>query len=378
MKVRCIISLMASVAALASCKVHTAAPRPTIALVRQIVADTENPYNSLLGAFTPSAKEGALYVLGEPDGVAALSEALVSADVFDNASGAGVPDGLPDFSGESVNGVMDEFGSPYSALLSLDDGTSMRELCVKEALSAMDTACFLSPYDRDGGLYKAPAKIIILSSSYMAAYGQFDLDTLFFQKGCSLSVLSPLQCMLDEIFGEASGSIGVGVLAGRETLSSGIYSSQFAYYRHRYGMASSTCTVLSRRDSCDVIAAFFDDYISAGSVNKLDYLIVDEYGQDVDSLYKRASFLTSVMNPESLKYRNYISDDLKILVPEKSLVSRCYREMRSRGLFSFRIEHPRTEPYMTVASPHDSLSFMLIPFSSRYASDKTNRFYVQD
>jgi len=376
-----ILSLVAVAAALCSCKVHVATPRPAVPIVREIVADKENPSHRLLKGQLPSAKEGSVFIIGEPKEVVALTDAFLCADRFDNASSRAIPDGLPDFSGECFSGILDETGAPYAALLAQDDGTLLRELCVRDVLAALDTTCYLSPYDLEGGMRKAPAKVLILASSCMAAYGQFDVDTLFQQMGCRIPVLSPLQCMLDEIFGQVDGDFNLGVLTDRANLSSGIYSSLFSYRCHQKGLKASACTVLAPRDSSDLLTGFFDDYIASGVRGKLNYLIVDEPGQDVDALYERVDALLSVMNPESLQYRGSIADDLKILVPDDCVLRQCYALMRERGLFSFRIAHPRAEAFLTTPS--------LIPYSDRYAApltvqaiesapEKTRSFYVQD
>ena len=381
MKILRLFSLVAAVLAFGSCKVHTVAPRPSVPLVREIVADKENPSNRLVKGLLPSAKEGSVFLIGEPREVIALTGTFLCADRFDNADGRSAVDGLPDFSGECFSGILDEAGAPYAVSLAQDDGTLLREHCVREVIAALDTSCFLSPYDREGGMKKNPAKLVILASSYMAAYGQFDVDTLFRQLGCQVPVLSPLQCMLDEIFEEADGEINLGVLTDRENLSSGIYSSLFSHRCHEKGLKASACTVLSPRDSGDLLAGFFDDYIASGVGGKLNWLIVDEHGMDVDSLYDRVNALLSVMNPESLQYRGSIAEGLKILVPDVCLIRRCYLEMRERGLFSFRIAHPRAEAFLTTPA--------LIPYSDRYASPQTlsvidsapemlRSFYVQD
>ena len=103
--------------------------------------------------------------------------------------------------------------------------------------------------------------------------------------------------------------------------------------------------------------------------------------QDAAALRAQVDSLCSVMNPESLKYRGSVSENLKILLPDDCLVRRCYAEMRAQALFSFRIAHPRAEGFLTVPA--------LIPYSGRYAAsktleiiasapDKTRSFYVQD
>lgn len=376
-----ILFLTTALAVFVSCKVHVVAPRPTVPAVREIVADKENPSHKLLKGLLPSAKEGAVFILGETGDVIPLTEAFLSADRFDNATGRPSPDGLPDFSGECFSGILDEAGGPYSASLMQDDGTLLRERCVRVTVDALDSTCFLSPYDREGGVPKAPAKLVVLASSPLTAYGQFDVDTLFTLMGCKVPVLSPLQCLMDEIFDQTETDVNLGVLTSRENLSTGVYSSVFAHYCHDKGLNASACTVLSPRDSSDVVGGFFDDYIAAGVRGKLDYLIVDVPGLDPAALREQVDLLLSVMNPESLKYREAVSPSLEILFPRDCVVRRCYAEMRSRGLFSFRIAHPRAEGFLTVPA--------LIPYSGRYASSrtleildfapaKTRSFYVQD
>lgn len=311
-----------------------------------------------------------------------LSEAFLLADNYDNATGAPGRDGLPDFSGEIISGILDIANTPYSAWLSEGKEDALRDLTVKEVLLALDTLCHRSPYDREGGVRKPGAKLLVLASSYMTAYGQFDVDTLFRSLGCSVPVISPLEAMMDEVF-RGAGKVKVGVLSRREDLSSGIYSSVFSERCRRHARQGSSCTVLARRDSSGFLTAFFDDYIASGAVEALDYLIVDGYGYDVPSLYAVVDSLTSVMNPESLKYSKFISPDLKILTPEESILRSCYSKMRQMSIFSYRISYPEARGYLTAGES------LLIPFSLRYVPEslssvirtvypQTFSFYVQD
>ncbi|MBO4446918.1 MAG: hypothetical protein J5764_02195 [Bacteroidales bacterium] len=362
-----------------SCQERTVTQRHPVSYVTEIISDASCAEHKLLYGRNPDARDEAIFLAGPPEEVFQLARAFMKADYFDNSTGGAVPDSIPDFSGETFAGILDELYSPYGAQLAGGNETLLREVAAKAAVMAVDTSCFVSPYDREGGLVKVSSKLIVLTSSCMAAYGQFDVDTLFRALGCNIPVLSPLQCMMDEIFAETDGEdVHVGVVAPRSSLSSGVYSSLFSAHCRNLGLEGSRCTVLAGRDSVSVIAGFFDDYIASGATEPLDYLIVDDFGADREELLADVSRMVSVMSPESLKYREFFAKDFKLLTPAEAILKGCYAKMRSNGLFSFRISRPASCYYLTVRAPESlGRSFMLIPFTERYASESTLESYTE-
>lgn len=137
--------------------------------------------NDSLPALQKLAKDacdpsGYVYLVGEPLHCLFLSEKMMNSDEFDNVDARMVPDGLPDFSGETIVSVLDFANSPYDSLAGMEDGRlKLREITVRHALAALDST--------------SRCKVLIFCSPALAEKGGDDVSDFFEKIGCDIPVI---------------------------------------------------------------------------------------------------------------------------------------------------------------------------------------------
>ena len=339
-------ALLAVTCVLCSCNSPVGPSKPVVPLVREILADRDCPEYGILESCKTPDKYGAVFILGEEADCDVFSSSLISCDSRDNIQGNYASDGLLDFSGERICSVIDFAGGDYSSYPAAGLDDSLATQMVRLSLLAIDTLCYMSPYDLKGLAEQPRAKIVLLASSYADTYGMYDVDSLFNASGCGVFVVNPLTEMKKAAFSE--GAANVGVLAPGKNLSSGLYKDCVAFPAVQKGK--------------DVLTGFLDSYLAAGYSKPLDALIVDDYSVDCGSLAVSLSKIRSVMNEESILYSPLISDNFRIIDPRTVVCSVCFDILRRDNLFAHRIALPRFEKYMTVRRPE----MVLIPYNERY------------
>lgn len=93
-----------------------------------------------------------------------MTEALSCCDYFDNVDGRSVPDGLPDFAGETLDLICDSANAPYEGYVAKGNENYLKELNFKNFLSALDTTCAVGQFDKNSLTRKQSSKIVILAS----------------------------------------------------------------------------------------------------------------------------------------------------------------------------------------------------------------------
>ena len=370
-----------------ACRQTETYQRPTIPFVHSVLSGSFAYERAVVTDFSLSASEGALFLIGDQERCARLSESLVRSDRFDNVDGRDQQDGLPDFAGETICSIYDVANTPYRGYIGADNEEFLRELAVRGVLSAMDTLCFVSPYDRSGMGEKPVAKLVVLTSSYMAAFGQFDADTLLRALDCPLPVIAPVSSMLDEVFASEKTPAMIGFLAPKADIASGIYSALVQQKARSAGRPTPECVVFAPEAGEDPFQSFLDSYISAGYGQPLDVLIVDDLDVDMARLEESRGRVTSVMNEETLTYGKALAPDFRVLDVRSTLTSTCYRILRERNLFTHNIARPKTRAYMTCLKPDlpdtdayrfgrasdaSTDTYMLLQYSSRYFPQTQN------
>ena len=243
MKRSCCLSLLLIPAVVLSCRQSETAGRETIPFVRQVAADSAGTF-SIVKSYRESGPRGSIAVIGEPESTLLLTERFLTADVFDNIDGRRKPDGLPDFSGEVFDMLMDRMYEPYEHFVG-SDLDSLREMTVRYALAAVDTVCLSSPFNPDLKLRKQSSKILVLTSSLCSEYGHFDVDTLFQMAGKRISLIDPVRAMFTAA---SDGRVGVqhfGVWASREVIDAGAYQAVFRRRYHDGSTLSAFCPALT-------------------------------------------------------------------------------------------------------------------------------------
>ena len=379
---------------------HPSAPRPTIPLVERIINDTQCEEYQALRAFDPGNPYGDIVLIDEPERCLYFSERFVTCDERDNADGKPTQDYLPDFAGERIVSLVDPVYSPYSRFVLADNANALREVTVRAVVGALDTTCCLGPFDHEKRSRKPAAKLLVLASPYMAAYGGFDVDTLFRSTGIAVPVLSGPEVMMEQAMGEKGGTVSIAFLTDSLTAAAGVYPVVFNELCRKRGDSYSTLYVYSMpqealSDSLSLSAAemqadpfkqILDRHSASGRTTALSALVVDDRSVCVDSLQASYSRILSHPSEENAFYRKMLSKDFRFIDGAKALTDACYRYLREHNLFTHIIAYPVAAAYQT--SP-EAKGYMLMDFDVntlpvelsdrlRATAPETFKMYVPD
>ena len=380
--------LVVFLSVLAGCRMHQAAPRPTIPLVERIISDVQSPEHQFLVAFDATAPHGDIVLLDTPERCFYLSERFIACDDRDNVDGSPAQDYLPDFAGERITSILDIVYAPYDGFIAAGNGDALREITVRAAVSAMDTVCSLGPFDHERKSRKPSAKLLLITSPYMAAYGGFDVDTLFRSTAGAVPVLSGPEVMLSRVMDAREGASNIGVLSDSATVRSGAYQVVFKELCRKRGDTYSTLSALVvpgevSSDSLALSAAampsdafklILDQYARSGRPAALSALVVDDFRFPIDSL--RASYGRILSHPseENAFYRKMLSKDFEFIDGAKAVTDACYRYLREKNLFTHNIVYPIASALVT--SP-EAKGYMLMDFDlNSLPADMIDRLQV--
>lgn len=321
--------LIFSLAVLASltmgCRRNRPQPRPTLPLVLSVAADTTGPGRVAAQAGKVGIP-GHIVLFGEPSEVRTLAAAFQHADMLDNIDGRALRDSLPDFAGETVDGILDAAHAPYSQYLRpLAQADGLREAAVRGALFAWDSL--------------SRAKVLVLTSPLHAAYGRFDIDTLQQLTGGVCPVLTPVEACLQAALD--GGARHIAVWAPDTVRLSRAYESVF----EEIGPAEATLAVITPRpeqDSCSALVSLLRQYPGT----RLDALVLDGYdGQPAEIQAAADSLFLSGAEEAAL-----LPPGFRILEPTRCLISATAALLRSRNLYTHRIQRPATRFYTLTES----------------------------
>lgn len=344
-----------------SCKKKAETGEPPIALVSYIIENRNLPSHKLVASYSGNDASKSVFLVGSPVLCEAMRQKLLEVDAHDNIDGRLSPDGLPDFAGELVCTVVDFANAPYSAHAGREE--ALREVAVRDMLVTMDTLCFINEYDRSGVASKPLPKLVVMASPYAAAYGKYDIDTLFKSLGCRLPVVYPLETMLDGVFAKKAGSLNIGFITGEESLDSTACEALLKGKAEADKRSGCTGVVFASDLSApDPLLSFLDSCLLAGKVRPLDAIIVDDPFADAVGMRMTLGRITNPDNPESLSYGKLIAPGCMIIEICESVSDECYRILRKGNLFTHNISLPRSLEFKT-AMLSDS-TFVLTPFDN--------------
>lgn len=353
-----LISLLLS----ASCVRQKVETRPTIPLVREILAEKTGPRAELLRGSEPRPASD-IAIIGSEYACDRLAERFSFRDVQDNVDASYQVDGLPDFAGETFACIED--AAPYAEVLAADGADELRRRTVQRVLAALDTAVHISPYDLEGLSSKRASKFIVLADPILAEYGGFDVDTLLSSTGCRVPVIRPVELMIDRAFANGSrGDLSVAILCDPQYGETGIYEQIFARKAAAQGRKGATCVVSSvaRRDS--VLHTFLKDYLAAGNTKPLDAILVDDLSVEMDSLKNELAEIISVMNESSMTLGRVIPRGFFFLNAFEEVSECCYSFLREHNLFTHNIAKPQVMVFRPVRKPEsEDDAIILIPGS---------------
>ena len=335
-----------------------------VEFVSEIIGNSSSAEHKLVAGYDPADASKAIFIFGSRKRTQSIAEALTGCDAYDNVDGSSQPDGLKDFAGETFCTVANfsNFGEM------VNDGRleDLRELTARNVLAAMDTLCYVSPYDRSGMGKKPLAKMIVLGSACMTQYGRYDIDSLFSALGCNMPVISPMQLIVDEAIESARGKkvLNVGVLAGNAPVD--LYAPYIRKQAAKAQIDSVLCVGYKVPAGEDPLLSFLDHYAEFGITSPLDVILVDDMKVDISQFRASLELITSVMNAESLTYGNMVSPKFKVIDSRSRTCHAVYGLLRQKNLFTHYISQPRLLDYMLITREGIDKEFMLLQYNERY------------
>ena len=296
---RLTIIALAALLSVCSCKPKVESERPVIQYVSEIIQERANPAHQLLGSFNSKKANGNIVVFGPLDEARSLSASLFLFDKFDNVDARPVRDSLLDFSGEVIARVIMGDVSPLSAFQTEGGEERLRELTVKAALASLDTL--------------TKGKVVVLTSSAMAAYGKYDLDSLMRAFHIADAVFFPLELMADKVYDKPEARVGIV-----SSKPAKLYEEFFKYREDFEGYFIGVYPKESVLDTVSVVDTL-----------ALDVLLLDDYSIAADTL--RARF-----------------PRVEVITPGEVTSEACFKAMRSRNIFTHRVAYPRRETFSAV------------------------------
>lgn len=296
---RAFIFLLLPLLALGACKPKEVSERPVIEFVSEVVQERGNPWHQMLDAFNPGNPNGNIVVCGPLEEVRPMSASLLRFDRFDNVDARPVRDSLLDFSGEVVTRVILGDRRPLSAVQTEEGVKNLRELTVRAALACLDTTG-----------RRIPGKVVILTSSAMAAYGKYDLDSLLRAFHIADAVYFPLDLMADKVLAKQDARVGIVSPQPEQ-----IYEEYFKYRDEFEGMHVGVYPKETLLDS-----------VGVADTLALDVLLLDDPSVSADTLRTRFP-------------------GVEIVTPGAVTCEACFKAMRRRNIFTHRVAYPKRETF---------------------------------
>ena len=340
MKTR-ILAIVSVLLSALSCRQAPPCSRPPVAVVQNIISGAESDLAAVLSSYDRTSPNGDISVIDSPEREAMLTEALLSADAFDNIDASAVPDRLPDFAGERIVSLMDIARDSYVQM----DSMTLRDIAVRSTISAMDTRLCTGPLDTEYRSSKPSSKVVIITSPEMQAAGAYDIDTLMRAASVDIPVIMPLRTILSGLI--SAGSLNIGVLADGLSSLSGAYDTICEEVAPA-GVHSS-CFVMSTDDimGSDVLIEFLQSYKDSGNSASLDALVVDSFYYDVDDLRSQYASILLEDISENVEVRRLMSSSFDFVTVAQTATEECYKIMRQRNIFTHDIRYPQAGAYLT-------------------------------
>lgn len=345
-----IACLVAAGLVLRSRKLNAVEGRETVQYVRDVLADRDGrDYSAIKASALVPAYD--IAIIGTDSICARISERLYLHDLRDNISGRHIPDGLPDFAGETFVNI--------AAEKTLD-----RTQSVMSVVRAVDTLAHVSPYDSEGSIRKKPAKIVVLADPMLAENVSFDVDTLFSSIGAGVMVVTPLELAIDKAFSGLDPDLiaSIGLMYDSEVATEQLYLDVLSRKADEYGFPRADCCLLPVEGTDSLMHKMVNLYASHDHEKPMDVVIVDNLDVDLNALETEVASMVSVMNESSLTYRRLVSDRFRLVSTYETTTEYVYDELRKDNLFTHDIAKPRFVGYRPVTNPQGG-EIILIPSS---------------
>lgn len=362
-KFKLIMIVAALAAGLYSCSSETEW-RSDLDIINVALYDTTSDYHTSLRALDTLGRMNSIAVAGPVEETIAVTEYILGCDIHDNASGMRCPDRLPDFSGETISPLFDLIYSDYDTLSALRNN-QIRNFTVENTLFAISNTCNINPYDDLRSGVKSASKLLVLSSSYMSAYGRADVDTLFAKNGSGIAVVDPVSAMCAELAERQSHSSVVGVWASAGVLSTGIYEKMLN--GRSQGVFSFVSDSLEIHK--DAFVRFLDLYMDSGNTRPLSALLVDNClysDEDILDLQNIANSILRCDEDYMIRFKGLLTNDFTVVGSLRSIAGDCYRKLRKDNYFTLKIHYPKVEAYINIESRVPEVEEMTVLFNQRY------------
>ena len=147
-----------------------------------------------------------------------VMDAVLTADMFHNASGAEGADGLADFAGERFIYLADQANMPYGNYAAENKVDFLKELIVQDALFLMGSKYYASAAATAASTDKETVKSIVIACNTATATGLKDIEQMLEGSGTGLSVIGVVNAgakgALECLPKDASATIGVMATVG--------------------------------------------------------------------------------------------------------------------------------------------------------------------
>ena len=357
-----LLVLTASLLMLGGCRENQTQRRETIPFVRQIAVDSSGTF-SLVRNYDETGSAGSVALFGSPKSVLRLVRAFMESDIYDNIDGKDKKDGLPDFAGEVFHVCMDPLYTPYSHFLS-SDPDSLRELTVRCILQSLDTLSYTDSFDPESVVPKTRSKVVVLSSPLQAEFGRFDVDTLFKMADKRISLIDPVDALLESVSAETPRHLLV------VTSDPVAADTAFASVTKRLA-PGSTLDIMPYPEVGLDLRACIRNYSTLGKSYPVTELLLDEDAEVIEQLSETLRQIRDDVAEGDEILRRGISQDFKIVNQTDALVRSCYSLLRRENRFTHDIAYPKALYYQVEESILGEP--VLVRVSDRYISSTSSR-----
>lgn len=326
-------------------------------MVQRMISDTSSSGYALVSSYNIKSAAGPIAVLGMPEDVMRVTEELLTCDYCNNVSGRPPGDGLPDFAGETILMMLDLANSPYIGKEGDEGGLKLREVTVRNFLSALDTIYYKSPYETEEHLTKSKAKLILLASSLSSFYGLYDIDTLCKSAKKTVPVFSTLGSAVKSSIKKDRSGISI------------VWTSPELLNEAEKGESVKNMLIPFQKGGIEArFKDLLDKYAKDRKKEKISSIILEDSRLPIDSLKNFIRTLKNSEEGEIMVYKRMLSPDFEFIIPEKAIAQEAYSYLRRVNGFTHKIEYPGMKALVSLPS-QDKFSYIYVEMKDRYFED---------
>lgn len=335
-----------------SCLNRGASDPLSVKYVNTILSDTTSAGFARLKTAGCDGKSGSICIFGPADETFVMAEKFLTCDDYDNVTGRRIPDGLPDFAGECIAVVSDIANAPYQGYIDLSNEEYLRESTVKCYIHGIDSLCALSQYDRENSVRKRSAKVFVLSSPYLSAYGYRDIQAAVNATGGKVKVISPIHSMFDAAVRRHGNDASIAVWTTSERLGAGICSSVLSGLADNYpAMTYEILCPVHEGDVKERIMSFLRLYKASGQNSGLDAVLVDDMPLSATELNAGMKDIIENGDDSLFVYTSLLAEGFEFIGAGEAVAGECIRYLRESNQFTHKVAYPSAEFYTIAPVP---------------------------